>query len=147
MSSNVMVIDGKEIVVSGKFPRIARLRAEYYEYVDEPQAFIDKLKASRCRADVLSFLQETAERTPRHRFYHEWEGISVVPITTFDHWWKKQVNDKTRNMVRKASALPDISSPTSKPSCMPRSFIVSSSFCFVTLMARVAPIFFASPRR
>jgi len=26
----------------------------------------------------------------------------VVSVSTFDHWWKKQVNDKTRNMVRKA---------------------------------------------
>ena len=97
-----MVIDGKEIVVSGKFPRIVRLRAEYYEYVGEPHGFIDKLKASGRGAELFSFLQETVDREPRHNFRHEWESISVVPITTFDHWWKKQVNDKTRNMVRKA---------------------------------------------
>ena len=97
-----MLIDDKQIVVGGKFPKIARLRAEYYEYAGEPRSFIEKLKASGCRADVFSFLQLTVEREPKHDFHHEWESISVVPITTFDHWWKKQVNDKTRNMVRKA---------------------------------------------
>ena len=100
--SNLMKIDGKAIAVSGRFPRIARLRAEYYEYVSEPRGFMDQLKASRCRADVFTFLQETPEREPKHRLRHEWESISVVRISTFDHWWKKQVNDKTRNMVRKA---------------------------------------------
>lgn len=97
-----MVIDGKGIAVSGRFPRIARITAEYYEYVDEPQGFIDKLKAARCRADVFTFLQETPDREPKHRFHHESESISVVRISTFEHWWKKQVNDKTRNMIRKA---------------------------------------------
>lgn len=97
-----MVIDGKEIVVNGTFPRMARLKAEYYEYLDEPTGFIEQLRASQCGVDMLSFLQKTPERNPRHGFYHEWESISVVPITTFDHWWRKQINDKTRNMVRKA---------------------------------------------
>jgi hypothetical protein len=97
-----MTIEGKAIAVSGRFPRIARLRAEYYEYVAEPRSFIDQLKASGGRADVFTFLQETPEKEPKHRFRHEWESISVVRISTFDHWWKKQVNDKTRNMVRKA---------------------------------------------
>src|SRR5262249_48076692 len=100
--NNSMTIDGKAIAVSGRFARIARLRAEYYEYVAEPQGFIEKLKASHCGADVFTFLQETPEREPKHSLYHEWESISVVRISTFDHWWKKQVNDKTRNMVRKA---------------------------------------------
>jgi len=97
-----MEINGRQIVVGGRFPRIARLRAEYYEYVAEPQTFIKQLAALRTGAHVFTFLQETPERSPKHDIRYEWESISVVPISTFDHWWKKQVNDKTRNMVRKA---------------------------------------------
>ena len=26
----------------------------------------------------------------------------MLQLSTYDHWWKKQINDKTRNMVRKA---------------------------------------------
>lgn len=97
-----MLIEGKEVVVRGKFPRVARVRAEYYEYVRDPNVAIAELKKSGRSADLFSFLQETIDRTPKGDFYHEFESISVVPITTFEHWWKKQVNDKTRNMVRKA---------------------------------------------
>ena len=97
-----MLIEGKEIVVRGRFPRVARVRAEYYEYVNDAGSFVADLKKSGTAADVLSFLQETVDRAPRGDFYHEVESISVVPITTFEHWWKKQINDKTRNMVRKA---------------------------------------------
>jgi len=97
-----MDIEGKEIYVSGKFPRIVRLKAEYYEYVEEPQNFVGKLKSAGCRADVLSFLDYSIERTPRFKLYHEWESISVVRISTYEQWWKQQIKDKTRNMVRKA---------------------------------------------
>lgn len=97
-----MLIEGKEIVVRGRFPRVARVRAEYYEYVSDARSFVADLKKSGAAADVLSFLQETVDRAPRGDYYHEVESISVVPITTFEHWWKKQINDKTRNMVRKA---------------------------------------------
>ena len=96
-----MVVAEKEIVVSGKFPRIARLKAEYYEYVEEPKSFAGKLTSDGCGADVLSFLDYTVERTPRFNLYHEWESISVVRISTYEHWWKQQIKDKTRNMVRK----------------------------------------------
>ena len=97
-----MLIEGKEIVVRGKFPRVARVRAEYYEYVKDPNVAVAELKSAGPPADVFSFLQETNDRAPRPGFHHEFESISVVPITTFDNWWKKQINDKTRNMVRKA---------------------------------------------
>jgi len=97
-----MLIEGKEIVVRGKFPRVARVRAEYYEYVTDPQVAIGELKRSGPPADVFSFLQHTNDRVPKSGFYHEFESISVVPISTFEHWWKKQISDKTRNMVRKA---------------------------------------------
>lgn len=97
-----MLIEGKEIVVRGRFPRVARVRAEYYEYVTDAAAAVAELKKSGKAGDVFSFLQETIDRTPRPDLYHEFESISVVPITTFEQWWKKQINDKTRNMVRKA---------------------------------------------
>ncbi len=52
-----------------------------------------------------------------------------------------------RSISRKAEELPDISRPTSNPSCMPRSFMAASSDSWDTLMARVAPILRASSRR
>ena len=70
-----MLIEGKEIVVRGKFPRVARVRAEYYEYVNDARSFVADLKKSGTAADVLSFLQETVDRTPQGGFYHVAHGI------------------------------------------------------------------------
>ena len=32
----------------------------------------------------------------------EMDNLAALPISSFDHWWKRQVKDKTRNMVRRA---------------------------------------------
>ena len=97
-----MIVDNKEVVVSGRIPRIGRLRAEYYEFVEDPHDFVAKAKAGKLRADLFTFLQEVSDRNPRYDFHLEWDSIAVIPITTYEHWWKKQINDKTRNMIRKA---------------------------------------------
>src|SRR6202022_2673733 len=35
-------------------------------------------------------------------YYSERQEIAAIPIKDFEYWWRKQINDKTRNMVRKA---------------------------------------------
>src|SRR5262249_33276549 len=64
--------------------------------------FVGALKSAGVRADVFSCLQKTVDREPKQGMYHEAESISVIPLSTYEHWWKKQLNDKTRNMIRKA---------------------------------------------
>src|SRR5437879_2562564 len=104
MRSNLpILIENKEVVLLGTFPRIAGLKAEYYEYVQDPAGFAIKLKTARIGADLFTFLQETPQRAPKYQFHVEWDSIAVLPITTYEHWWETQVNDKTRNMVRKAA--------------------------------------------
>ena len=97
-----MHVDGKEIAISGRFPRIARMKAEYYECMSEPHEFISGLKAAGAGADLFTFVQKVNERTPRYDFHLEWDNIALLSITTFENWWKRQINDKTRNMVRRA---------------------------------------------
>src|SRR6185436_9748259 len=31
-------------------------------------------------------------------------NLAAVPISTFEHWWKHQINGKTRNMIRRAES-------------------------------------------
>jgi hypothetical protein len=97
-----LFVDNKEVVVSGRFLRTVRLKAEYYEWVDDPHGFVAEAKAGRVRADLFTFLQGVSDRSPRYDFHLEWESVAVLPITKYEDWWKKQINDKTRNMIRKA---------------------------------------------
>ena len=97
----MLVID-KDVVVSGTLPRTARLRDEYYEWLDDPHGFLSEVKAGGVEADLFTFLPRMAHTNRPYDFYHEIDSIAVIPLTTYENWWKKQINDKTRNMIRRA---------------------------------------------
>lgn len=90
------------VFVTGRFPRIARLRDEYYDRITDPVSIVEALKSSQASGDLFTFLQGVADTTPRHPYHLGFESAAVLSLTTYEHWWKKQINDKTRNMVRKA---------------------------------------------
>lgn len=94
--------DDVEVVVSGLFPRIARLRAEYHEYISTPDMLLARLKNSNARADIFTFLQPISDSVPKHSYHLKWDKVAALKIDTYEKWWKRQINDKTRNMVRKA---------------------------------------------
>jgi hypothetical protein len=100
--SNKVIIDGIDISVSGSLLKTARVFAEYYDFLEDPDCHLQKLKALETGADLFTFLQKIGEYIPRHPYYHEPERLAVLPISTYDNWWKNQINDKTRNMIRKA---------------------------------------------
>ena len=83
-------------------PRTARLRNEWCDYLDTPEDSIQRLRTSGIRADLFTFLQPIPDRTPRHPFHLEWCSAAVLPLRTYEDWWNKPINDKTRNKVRKA---------------------------------------------
>jgi hypothetical protein len=97
-----MELEQKQLQISKNFLRVVRLRDEYYDFVESPSEFVDKLKQNRdCKADLFSFTQEISDAAPKFAYRMEWDSAAVVSLSTYEHWWKKQVNDKTRNMVRK----------------------------------------------
>lgn len=96
-------IAGHAVRVDGRLARVARLRDEYYDFVESPQAFVESLKMKReLPADIFTFIPPIPKRGDVHPFYSEMDHAAVLSLTTYDDWWKKQINDKTRNMVRKA---------------------------------------------
>lgn len=98
-----MVVKNLELRTSGVLCRTGRLKAEYYEHVEDPCEFINALNQQRAPMDLFSFLERVAHPEPRYNYYFEPEKIAVVTIASYDEWWKKQISDKTRNMIRKAA--------------------------------------------
>jgi hypothetical protein len=93
---------GKEMQVRGRLIRIARLAAEKYDFLDDPEAALQALRRSGRRVDLLTFTQQLPDVTPRFDYPLEWDNLAALPVSTFDHWWTRQINGKTRNMVRRA---------------------------------------------
>src|SRR2546426_692301 len=102
-SHDYTTIEGKQVVQSGVLPRLAKLRSEYHDYIDSPENFLLHLKNANTRADVFTFLQALPVQTPTYDYVLDWDEIAVLAIDTYENWWKCQINDKTRNMVRKAA--------------------------------------------
>jgi len=94
-------LEGKDLVVQGRLCRVAHVDGDGYKFLTDPESAIDALRSSNMRADLFTFLQKLPD-TPRYRYPFEWDNLAVLPISTFDHWWTRQVDAKTRNMVRRA---------------------------------------------
>lgn len=84
----------------GLFPRIGHLDGEKFTFPANPSALIKELR--RAPIDLFTFLQHPAQTGVRHDYYAEADNLAILPISTFDNWFTKQVDTKTRNMARKA---------------------------------------------
>ena len=95
-------IAGQTYVRSRGLATAIRLEDEWYEDVPDPHAIVADLRHSPVGVDLFTFWQRLPDTEPRFPFYREWEGIAVLPVKSFDHWWNKQIKSRTRNLIRKA---------------------------------------------
>lgn len=92
----------KEISITGKLIRIARIKDEWYEDIEDPVTLIEKLKESKINADIFTFWQRLPDKSPIYNYYIEWDSIAALPVSSFDYWFTKQIDAKIRNLIRKA---------------------------------------------
>jgi hypothetical protein len=97
-------INGKNIIVKGKWIRTACVEAEEWLETElgEPQLCAQILKESTgFRADILTFAQKLPATLPRYSYPIEWDSIAAVRLTTFKDWWES-LPQVTRKNVRRA---------------------------------------------
>jgi hypothetical protein len=97
-----MNVCGKQIKVEGRLIRIARLDADKYQFLDHPERIIEGLRRCGSRVDLFTFMQRLPETSPKYRYPMEWDNFAALPISTFDHWWTKQIGFKARNKAKQA---------------------------------------------
>jgi len=95
-------IEGREVIIQGRICRVAHVAGEGFKFLADPKSGIAALKDSRTPADVFTFLQELPETSPRYPYPFEWDNFAVLPISTFDQWWSKQIGFKARNKAKQA---------------------------------------------
>jgi hypothetical protein len=91
----------REVRIRGRALRIARSEGDGYRFLDKPETLISGLRNCRTRIDLFTFIQALPDSTPKHKYPMNWDNAAVLAISTFDAWWKGQIDNKTRNMVRK----------------------------------------------
>ena len=98
-----MRVCDKEIRIQGRVIRLARLEGDMYVFLDDPEPVLKGLRHCGVRIDLFTFMQRLPETEPRYSYPMEWDNLAVLAISSFDHWWTKQIGNKTRNMVRQAA--------------------------------------------
>jgi hypothetical protein len=101
--SNKMIrlLDDLDLQVQGRLPRIARLRDEYYVEAPAPQRLIPALQQAG-GADVLTFVQPIDDPQPHHPWPLSFDEMAALRVSSFEHWFERQLTTKPRNKLRKA---------------------------------------------
>lgn len=102
MKDSHIYVCGQEIRVQGLLCRIARLDADRYKYIDDPVSAVDGLRKCGRRIDLFTFIQNPSETQPKYQYPMEWDNLAVLPISSFDEWWNKQIGFKARNKAKQA---------------------------------------------
>lgn len=97
-----MIVDNQEVRLKGRLVRVAGLEAEKYKYLDNPAPMIEGLRNSRVRVDIFTFIQRPPDTTPKYLYPMEWDNLAVLPISTFEDWWDRQIGFKARNKAKQA---------------------------------------------
>lgn len=99
-------ICGQTFTIRRGLATMVALEDEWFQEVADPAAVSDVLKHNRsASADIFTFCQRLPHIEPRFPYHREWESIAALPITTYDHWWSKQIERATRNQIRKSRNL------------------------------------------
>jgi hypothetical protein len=100
-------IDGRTVIATGKWLKIAEVRHEDLvegDTVEDLDSFVSGLKKSRLKADVFTFAQRVPDSAPKHSCRTEWENAAAILISTFSQWWK-EAEHSVRKGVNRAKKL------------------------------------------
>lgn len=97
-----MTAAGKHIRIDGRLIRVARLDAEKYEFLDDPAQTVADLRRLRERIDLFTFLPRLSDPPQTFPARVESDNLAVLTISSFQEWWTTRINNKTRNMIRRA---------------------------------------------
>jgi hypothetical protein len=98
-------IYGRRVVVTGKWIRTAEVKDEAVVegvLIEDPTAFIAKLKKSDLQADVFTFAQRPPETTPKHDYHWDWDNWAAIATVCFKDWWENLPQVSRKNVRRSA---------------------------------------------
>ena len=96
----MLQIDGINIQVRGSLLKVARLDGEKFLFTSDPESIVSGLRQHR--VDLFTFIQKVSDTEPQYKWPMEWDNLAVLPLTTFDEWWNKQIGFKARNKAKQA---------------------------------------------
>ncbi len=98
-----VLINGQTFSIHRGPISFAAMEEEWFDDLKDPEVTISALRRCLPRPDIFTFCQRVPDVEQKYfRYQSVAEALAVLPISTYDHWWNKQVKGTTRNMVRKS---------------------------------------------
>jgi hypothetical protein len=98
-------INGRNVIVTGRFIRTAAIQDETCiegEIAPDPDGILAQLKEWKIKPDIFTFSQKVTDPKPRFPFKFEWENFAVIPITSYDDWFRNRVKPDVRQNIGRA---------------------------------------------
>jgi hypothetical protein len=95
--------DGVSIIVGGKIVKTAEIFDEYWlegEKLPNPESVIEVLKKRKDMADLFTFTQKIPNVEAKYRYPLEWDNVAVMPVSTYEHWFQKQISSSTKRNIK-----------------------------------------------
>lgn len=91
------------VVKQGRFLKTAAIFDEYWlerDTLPNPEMVIAELREKEDKPDLFTFAQRVPEVEPKFNYYLEWDNVAVLPVSTYEHWFKNQTASSTRRNIR-----------------------------------------------
>lgn len=97
-------LHGVDVVKRGGLLSTGEVFDEYWlerDSLPRIDALLEDLRKAPGRPDLFSFTQRVPDTTPQHRAYRmELTNYAVLRLSSYDHWFERQVPASTRRNVR-----------------------------------------------
>src|SRR5260370_37859845 len=85
-----MNICDRKVQVQGRLCRVARLDADDYKFLDDPEPVLAELRESKLRIDIFTCMQKLPETAPKYAYPMEWDNMADRQVPTLEQKWTKQ---------------------------------------------------------
>lgn len=99
-------INDRKVIAAGRWLKVASIMDELFvegEIAPNPDRFVAQLKGWNVKPDIFTFAQKFTDPNPRFPYRVEWEPMAVIPITTYEHWLRKQIRKDGRVNLNRAA--------------------------------------------
>ena len=96
-------LDDIVIVTKGQYIRIAEIFDEYWleaKTLPDPHRVLQRLQDVDQKPDLFTFAQRVPDTEPRFNFHMEWGNTAVLPVSSYDTWFREQISPAARRNIR-----------------------------------------------
>ena len=98
-----MQVCGVTVLLRGRLLKTAEIFDEYWLERDSlpcPEMLISELRKKKDLPDLFTFTQRVPDVDLKYSYYHELDNYAVLPISTYQHWFKEQIPAATQRNIR-----------------------------------------------